>query len=415
ETYTKVDASTRAKANTMMPSTSNKERTALQNDPGLEHMPGNPPKKEPQAPGSSFTSTPSAQQSHSRSKQQDSPPSTKASMPSSSVRLNPYHDHSETNDGIPPPICLVSTCEEMNPSRRSSFEDCSIYAPSGTWGCPDANMAMLAVADGHGGRDIVEFLEDALLFHVSAELQIDPPENVVAGSGSSASTSTGGREKRTTTHGDSIPARLERAFLITDIHSKTMGLMSSGATVAMCLVTRGCNNMYKTNTGDTDQNQHHGKISESNPENVWTIYAANVGDARIVLGHGKKAHRLTKDHRTDDPEEVRRIEDSGGFIFKGRVLGILAVTRSLGDHCMKEYVIAKPYTSENSITVAPETDVSFIILACDGLWDVIKDQEAVDFVLDRIAEKELVAKYLVEEALKRGSTDNITVSVAFFT
>jgi serine/threonine protein phosphatase PrpC len=54
-------------------------------------------------------------------------------------------------------------------------------------------------------------------------------------------------------------------------------------------------------------------------------------------------------------------------------------------------------------------------LACDGLWDVLQDQEAVDFVLERIDEKELVAKYLVEEALKRGSADNITVSVAFLT
>lgn len=54
-------------------------------------------------------------------------------------------------------------------------------------------------------------------------------------------------------------------------------------------------------------------------------------------------------------------------------------------------------------------------LACDGLWDVIQDQEAVYFVLERLAEKELVAKYLVEEALRRGSTDNITVSVAFLT
>eukprot|EP00536_Pseudo-nitzschia_multiseries_P004759 jgi/Psemu1/188908/e_gw1.82.83.1 len=269
-----------------------------------------------------------------------------------------------------PPISLVSTCEEMNPSRRSSFEDCSIYAPSGTWNCPDENMAMLAVADGHGGRDIVEFLEDALLYHVSEELQLEDHRHTMADN-------------------DSIPARLERAFLIADIHSKTMGLTSSGATVAI--------------------------NGNRNSQNIWTIYAANAGDARIVLGHEGKAHRLTKDHRTDDPEEVRRIEESGGFIFKGRVLGILAVTRSLGDHCMKEYVIAKPYTSETSIDVTPETDTSFIILACDGLWDVIRDQEAVDFVLDRIAERELVAKYLVEEALRRGSTDNVTVSVAFLT
>ena len=95
---------------------------------------------------------------------------------------------------------------------------------------------------------------------------------------------------------------------------------------------------------------------------------------------------------------------------------------------MKEYVIAKPYTSQRTITMVPswnddndaEADdakqpSSFLIVGCDGLWDVMQDQDAVDFVLERLAEKELVAKFLVEEALKRGSTDNITVSVAFLT
>ena len=95
---------------------------------------------------------------------------------------------------------------------------------------------------------------------------------------------------------------------------------------------------------------------------------------------------------------------------------------------MKEYVIAKPYTSQRTITMLPscndnddeEADdakhhSSFLIVGCDGLWDVMQDQDAVDFVIERLAEKELVAKFLVEEALKRGSTDNITVSVAFLT
>ena len=170
--------------------------------------------------------------------------------------------------------------------------------------------------------------------------------------------------------------------------------------VAVCLVTRGGNSNGEDVIGTTDSD-----------ENTWRIYAANAGDARVVLGFDGVAFRMTQDHRTDDPNEVRRIEESGGFVFKGRVLGVLAVTRSLGDHCMKEYVIAKPYTSEK--VIRPETEESFIILACDGLWDVIEDQAAVDFVRNRIDEKELVAKYLVEEALKRGSTDNITVSVAF--
>lgn len=94
---------------------------------------------------------------------------------------------------------------------------------------------------------------------------------------------------------------------------------------------------------------------------------------------------------------------------------------------MKEYVIAQPYTSQRTITMVPSCDddndaeaeakqhSSFLIVGCDGLWDVMQDQDAVDFVIERLAEKELVAKFLVEEALKRGSTDNITVSVAFLT
>lgn len=239
-----------------------------------------------------------------------------------------------------PPISLVSTCEEMNPSRRSSFEDCSMYAPSGTWNCPDENMAFLAVADGHGGRDIVEFLEDGLLYHVSQELQIEEQEP---------------DEEPENLSNNSIPKRLERAFLMTDIHSKALGLTNSGATVAVCLITRG-RDIYEDGTDTTTSN-----IDDSEIDNSWRIYAANAGDARIVMGHGGKAHRMTRDHRTDDPEEVKRIEESGGFIFKNRVLGILAVTRSLGDHCMKEYVIATPYTSDKTIVITSEEDTSFIM------------------------------------------------------
>jgi len=326
-------------------------------------------------------------------------------MSFSKVNNDQKNDHHETQPSSPsslsllPPISLVSTCEEMNPSRRSSFEDCSIYAPAGSWNAPESNMALISVIDGHGGRDIVEFLEDGLIYHVSQELQHN----------SNTSNNQNGND-------ESVLARLERAFLMADIHSKALGVTSSGATVALCLITRG-------NIDDEDNGNRNSDLTNHDNDNTWTIHAANAGDARVVLCHEGLAFRMTHDHRTDDPLEVKRIEESGGFIFKGRVLGVLAVTRSLGDHCMKEYVIAKPYTSKKTITIVPSNDdddndakiASFLIVGCDGLWDVIQDQEAVDFVLKRIAEKELVAKYLVEEALKRGSTDNITVSVAFLT
>jgi serine/threonine protein phosphatase PrpC len=202
-----------------------------------------------------------------------------------------------------PPIALVSTCEEMNPARRCAFEDCAVYAAAGTWDAPDPNMAFLCICDGHGGRQMVEYLEDWLVFHVRVELGApdDGEERM--------DNNTNNKD-----HPIDILQRLERAFLIADIHSKTFGVDTSGATVAVCLVTRTMNN------------------TPDNGRGVWTIYAANAGDARIVLGHDGKAHQMTKDHRTDDPDEVRRIEENGGFLFKGRVLGVLAVTRSLGDH-----------------------------------------------------------------------------------
>lgn len=104
-------------------------------------------------------------------------------------------------------------------------------------------------------------------------------------------------------------------------------------------------------------------LLQKQSNNTITLHTANAGDARIVLGHGGKATRMTKDHRTDDPEEIDRIDRAGGFLFKGRVLGVLAVTRSLGDHCMKDFVIAKPFVSERTIQMQPQSPPSFLILA----------------------------------------------------
>src|SRR6202035_5165989 len=69
------------------------------------------------------------------------------------------------------------------------------------------------------------------------------------------------------------------------------------------------------------------------------LYTANAGDARGVLCRGGKAMRLTYDHKGSDKQEAKRITDAGGFVMSGRVNGVLAVTRSLGDSSMKEYVV----------------------------------------------------------------------------
>jgi serine/threonine protein phosphatase PrpC len=136
------------------------------------------------------------------------------------------------------------------------------------------------------------------------------------------------------------------------------------------------------------------------------------------LAHQGKAERLTCDHRVDDPREIVRIQKAGGFVFKGRVMGVLAVTRSLGDHVFKKFVIAHPTVREIQLDLreASQGKPSFVIVACDGLYDVMSDQEAVDLVLQIIVhrgEKEDAAQYLVEEALRRGTTDNVTAVVVW--
>ena len=159
------------------------------------------------------------------------------------------------------------------------------------------------------------------------------------------------------------------------------------------------------------------------------LYTANVGDARIVLCRNGKALRLSYDHKGSDENEGKRISNAGGLILNNRVNGVLAVTRALGDAYMKDLVTGHPYTTET--VIQPDID-EFLILACDGvsqtcdgviyvkitdplfkLWDVCTDQEAVDLVRHTY-DPQIGSKQLVDHALARFSTDNLSCMVVRF-
>ncbi|OWZ58350.1 protein phosphatase [Cryptococcus neoformans 125.91] len=139
------------------------------------------------------------------------------------------------------------------------------------------------------------------------------------------------------------------------------------------------------------------------------LYTANVGDARAVLCRGGKAVRLTYDHKGSDAQEAKRITDAGGFVMNNRVNGVLAVTRSLGDASMKEFVVGAPYTTETTLDEQDE----FLIVACDGLWDVCSDQEAVEIV-QLVTDPQEASKRLLDHAMSNFSTDNLSVMVVRF-
>ncbi|KAI3736691.1 hypothetical protein L2E82_26658 [Cichorium intybus] len=141
------------------------------------------------------------------------------------------------------------------------------------------------------------------------------------------------------------------------------------------------------------------------------ILVANVGDSRVVACRAGSAIPLSIDHKPDRSDERERIEQAGGFIIWAgtwRVGGVLAVSRAFGDKLLKPYVSAEPEIQEELID-----GVEFIIIASDGLWNVLSNKEAVGIVQE-ISDAEAACRKLVQESYGRGSSDNITCIVVRF-
>jgi len=148
----------------------------------------------------------------------------------------------------------------------------------------------------------------------------------------------------------------------------------------------------------------------------------NTGDSRCVFCVDNAGLPKTVDHKPNWPKERERIKKLGGkIIFDGYDwrIGDLSVSRAFGDRDASPYVVAKPDIYRHKI----RKNDKFMILACDGLWDVLDNQVAVNIVLDvcydmktgkRLKNRINVAKYLANTAIEKGSTDNITVIVVFF-
>jgi protein phosphatase 1L len=137
--------------------------------------------------------------------------------------------------------------------------------------------------------------------------------------------------------------------------------------------------------------------------------AANVGDARIVIGEGSRTIQLTVDHKPDLPEERARIEALGGRVMAldvPRVQGTLAMSRALGDATLKPFVTPEPRIAEGSLGRSDD----LAVIACDGVWDVLTSEEAIALARTALT-PDAAARLLRETALERGSTDNITVIV----
>ncbi|KAL8645010.1 MAG: hypothetical protein Q9210_006953 [Variospora velana] len=128
-----------------------------------------------------------------------------------------------------------------------------------------------------------------------------------------------------------------------------------------------------------------------------TIYVANAGDSRSVLGVKGRAKPLSFDHKPQNEVEKARICAAGGFVDFGRVNGNLALSRAIGDFEFKKSADLSP--EQQIVTAFPDVvahnisdDDEFLVIACDGIWDCQSSQAVVEFVRRGIAEKQTLSK-----------------------
>jgi serine/threonine protein phosphatase PrpC len=171
-----------------------------------------------------------------------------------------------------------------------------------------------------------------------------------------------------------------------------------------------------------------------------TIIVANAGDSRAVLSRKGKAVPLSKDHKPNLPKESARIIKAGGFISEQRygtrgvthrVNGKLSLSRSMGDLRFKKNMELEP--AEQMVSCVPDVkcvprqaEDDFMVIACDGVWDVMTSQKVVDRVwkdLPAIRKGSLLPGEVVNNILSEcvasdpstgKGTDNMTMILVLF-
>ncbi|KAJ2757182.1 Protein phosphatase 2C 2 [Coemansia aciculifera] len=156
-----------------------------------------------------------------------------------------------------------------------------------------------------------------------------------------------------------------------------------------------------------------------------SVYCGNAGDSRCIISTKGRAVALSHDHKPSDEIEFNRITSGGGFVEFGRVNGNLALSRAIGDFefknnrtlpAEKQIVTADPDVIKHELAA----DDEFLVIACDGIWDCMNNQQVVQFVhakiaagkkLDRICEEMMDECMAGESELGGVGCDNMTVVI----
>jgi protein phosphatase 1G len=238
--------------------------------------------------------------------------------------------------------------------------------------------AFFAVFDGHGGKEVSRYLSK----HLHHFLKSSP----------SFSTSN-------------LPDALKEAFLNIDYN-----LLTPKAQQQLKLLKSKSPQLDTDSESDSESSDESQLLRLQRPYQAMTVgstavvalikdgflVVANVGDSRCVLCRGGRAIPLTEDHKPWMEGERKRIVKAGGKIDGKRVSGSgplnLDVSRTVGDHSLKrndqlgpesQIISSVPDITKEILTREDE----FIVLACDGIWNQITNQQCVDFIRGRLQEE----------------------------
>lgn len=222
----------------------------------------------------------------------------------------------------------------------------------------DKELGLFAIFDGHLGHDVASYLQNNLF------------DNIL-------------KQEDFWTETESA---VKRAYLITDdkILEQSFELGRGGSTAVTAILING-----------------------------QKLVVANVGDSRAVLAKNGKPQQLSIDH--EPSKEKKIIESRGGFVSNipgdvPRVDGKLAVARAFGDKSLKMHLSSEP---DVVVVEKVEEGTEFLILASDGIWKVMSNQEAVDCIR-KTKDAQAAAKRLIEEAVARNSKDDISCIIVKF-
>lgn len=276
-----------------------------------------------------------------------------------------------------------------------------------------AMTTFAAVFDGHGGDECSNFLVEALPRNVRYQMYSE--REALRNSIESSRGARGGHSEQSEDATSELMRRIiKTAYLRTDkefISPKSAPQSGSTAATVILMGRR--------------------------------LFAANVGDSRVVLCRGGgQCVELTSDHKPSRPDEAARVRAAGGFILHKRVMGELAITRAFGDKSFKMGIKAMLEPDEEggdsngtmnedmtkdltAPLVSSEPEIAsmvlshndeFLLLACDGLFDVFRSQDAIALARQELiahrGEPAEVARVLSDQAIRvRRSRDNVSILI----